>query len=381
MASNEQLQMNPDIAKFLLERGGTLIVTDVPPGTDFGIDFKSWTTGDNFKGIKMLPPGLHFIHYSAVSSEYNEMSPRVGFFHIFHEREFLVKKWDNKDEGISAEDIDEEVVNRFKCNLKNLDKFLGPYPYDTWKEWQKLTSKIDDELIKRCQPLCGYVRAALELENCDDNSRPRGSEINKKRKRGSGLSIEAQEELLLPTLKPKPGTELRLTELPDKTYPDNATPTEITQHSLDTSYALNIVIEKLKQPLEIIGELQLSFICFLVGQSLDAFDHWKKLIALICGADKLIPNRRAIYIEFLRIIEIQLSHVPEDMLCDIVANNNFVYHHLRKLFANIEMNMEIDGKLKSEAKRLRERITETLMWDFTHLEEEEDDEAPVIVSL
>lgn len=132
--------------------------------------------------------------------------------------------------------------------------------------------------------------------------------------------------------------------------------------------------------MEIIGELQLSFICFLVGQSLDAFEHWKKLIALMCGADKAILECRSIYVEFLCSLEIQLTHVPEDVLCDIVASSNFVYYHLRKLFATIEMTSEIDGRLKSEAARMRQRLTTKFLWDFSHLREDEEDELPVVVS-
>lgn len=91
------------------------------------------------------------------------------------------------------------------------------------------------------------MRSALELINCDDASRPKGGEPSRKRKRGAGLSIEEKEKELLPDLKPKPGTELRVTELPQKFYPDDATPAEITRHSLDTSYALDLLLSKLKE--------------------------------------------------------------------------------------------------------------------------------------
>lgn len=132
--------------------------------------------------------------------------------------------------------------------------------------------------------------------------------------------------------------------------------------------------------MEIIGELQLSFICFLSGQSLEAFKHWKGLVSLICKADTLIPTRRAVDAEFFKVLEVQLSHVPEEVLCDIVASNNFVYHNLRKLFANIESNAEVDDRLKSFSVRMKDRLTKKFLWDFKHLLEDEDDEAPVVVS-
>lgn len=104
----------------------------------------------------------------------------------------------------------------------------------------KLMSKINVVTFRR-------VRSALELESCNDLSRPRGSESRGKTKRKSGLTSEEKEQLLLPHLTPKSGTELRLTKIPEKNYPDNATPNEITQHSLDTSYVLNTLLKNLNE--------------------------------------------------------------------------------------------------------------------------------------
>lgn len=55
--------MNADKAKVLFDEGGTLVFLNVPEGTEFGIDYNSWTVGPNFRGIKMIPPGVHFIYY------------------------------------------------------------------------------------------------------------------------------------------------------------------------------------------------------------------------------------------------------------------------------------------------------------------------------
>lgn len=127
--------------------------------------------------------------------------------------------------------------------------------------------------------------------------------------------------------------------------------------------------------------MQLTFICFLAGQSLDAFEQWKKLISLICNADNAIPQYHSVYIEFLHSLEVELSYVPEEIICDIVESNNFVYCNLCKLFGNIESNSEVDGRLKTYAKRLQDRLTAKFSWDFSNLLEDADDEAPVVVTL
>lgn len=64
MANAEgSVEMDQELAKRLLVEGATLVLLDVPQGTDFGVDMKSWNTGEKFKGVKMIPPGFHYIHY------------------------------------------------------------------------------------------------------------------------------------------------------------------------------------------------------------------------------------------------------------------------------------------------------------------------------
>jgi len=55
--------MNQATAQHLFEAGAVLILLDVPYGTEIGINMNSWQAAENFKGIKMIPPGLHFIYF------------------------------------------------------------------------------------------------------------------------------------------------------------------------------------------------------------------------------------------------------------------------------------------------------------------------------
>lgn len=96
---DDSLEMSPEKAKKLFDNGGILIVLNLPVGTVFGIDMKVYQVGDKFLGLKMIPPGLHFIYYSAVSKE-GCVAPRTGFFHYFSPQEIVVKKWDCINEGL-----------------------------------------------------------------------------------------------------------------------------------------------------------------------------------------------------------------------------------------------------------------------------------------
>jgi A1 cistron-splicing factor AAR2 len=56
-------QIDQDTANQLFEAGAILVFLDVPQGTEFGIDYNSWEVGPKFKGVKMIPPGVHFVYY------------------------------------------------------------------------------------------------------------------------------------------------------------------------------------------------------------------------------------------------------------------------------------------------------------------------------
>jgi A1 cistron-splicing factor AAR2 len=58
--------MDADKARELFENGATLVFLDVPRGTEFGIDYNSWNVGPNFKGIKMITPGVHFVYFRCI---------------------------------------------------------------------------------------------------------------------------------------------------------------------------------------------------------------------------------------------------------------------------------------------------------------------------
>ena len=122
--------MDQKLANKLFEEGAFLFLLDVPIGTEVGIDFNSWKTGEKFKGIKMIPPGIHFIYYrqlvifflnlcvifcfiveflkwdfyfyvisSSVSKE-GSVAPRTGFFHNFSKKEVVVRRWNPEMEDI-----------------------------------------------------------------------------------------------------------------------------------------------------------------------------------------------------------------------------------------------------------------------------------------
>lgn len=256
MADSNIVDMDPDVARRLFEEGATLVLLGVPQGTELGIDCKSWQVGPRFKGVKMIPPGLHFLHYCSVNppSCGGEVGPKTGLFLTLKPREILLANWDPKEEDLDfSASENEEEVSRIRANLRDLDPHLGPYPYEVMRKWVSLTDRLSEEVAKSLQPLSGRVCAysdvipELQLTHTKDRAeQPRNDTACQSMKEGLDR---------LPRMKQREGTELRFSVIPKKTYPPGATPAEITQCSLDLSYALEIVLEKNHklQPLNLLG--------------------------------------------------------------------------------------------------------------------------------
>lgn len=86
------------------------MLLDVPTGTEFGIDYNSWNVGPMFKGVKMIPPGLHFVFYSATGADGKQSAPRTGFFFEAKPQQVIVKRWNPDTEDLDDAPKDEEQL-------------------------------------------------------------------------------------------------------------------------------------------------------------------------------------------------------------------------------------------------------------------------------
>lgn len=380
--TGENVDMDPALAQRLFETGANLILLDVPQNTEVGIDVQSWRTGPQFRGIKMIPPGLHFVYYSCVSKQ-GSVGPRTGFFHHFVQKEVLVKRFDAQNEEIV--DVQQEEVERFKSNLQSLDGHLGAYPYPSWKKWVSWTDKISPDTVARLEPMSGKINSVTELL---PNSEERGNDSSETQRPLS----DTHEDNLLPNMKPNPKCSIRYTKIPRKKYPSGATPAEITRHSMDSSHQLETFITQFKrlygdqvsssmsdrnQIHEVLGELQFSFVCFLVGQHYDSFEQWKHLLEMLCTCEEAMLKYPDLYLTLISDMHFQIREVPDDFFADIVSCNNFLVTVLNRMFSHVRNNDQMDKRLQSKVEKFQANLSQKFNWVFDDEEDEEDQ--PVIV--
>ncbi|XP_060086941.1 protein AAR2 homolog isoform X1 [Heteronotia binoei] len=375
-----ELQIDQDLAQQLFFEGATVIILNVPEGTELGIDYNTWQVGPKFRGVKMIPPGIHFLHYSSVSKDNSkESGPRVGFFLNLKQRDLQVLHWDPAKEEVDLTPAPENETEAMKANLQEMDKFMGPYPYDTLKKWISLTNFINEPVMQKLEPesrqICSFsevlpVLAGKYTKDRVKQNLPRYDTECKSYAEGLAR---------LPQMQVKAGTEIRFTEIPKQMYPQGATPEEVTRHSMDLSYALETVINKQysSNPQDVLGELQFAFICFLIGNVYDAFEHWKNLLNLLCRSEDAIAKHHSLFSNLISVLYHQLSEIPADFFVDIVSQDNFLTSTLQ-VFFSYTCSPAVDRTLRKKAERFKAHLTKKFKWDF---EAEPEDCAPVVVEL
>lgn len=245
---------------------------------------------------------------------------------------------------------------------------MAPYDYQGLQKWKTLTDDINHEVITRANPENGVIRPSAEFQSCTDEQRPKGkSPLTSKTILKSGQC----EEDLLPNLPVVPGTAPRFTKIP-ALCPLTATPAEISQSHLDSVVAVEKLFDCFQTPIDLIPEIQFAYILYLAGCSIDALAHWRKLLGLLSKSEKSVEKYRSFYRRYLEVLQHQLPELPEELMPP--SQNNTVFKDIRSLIVNCSV-----GGLKHEADGLCASLTQSMMWHFHDIFEEDPEDMPVIV--
>ena len=145
-------EMTPEQALELARQGGSILCLDVPKGTEFGIDLRSYAVGERFQGIKMIPArGVHFVTCGG------ELE-RFGVFLVFGRAEVCVMSWDAADETLKlAPPSDQRERYVAGVHRMEFDSSLGPYPLATERQWRSLSAYVSEAVLARANVPVGTL--------------------------------------------------------------------------------------------------------------------------------------------------------------------------------------------------------------------------------
>ena len=85
--------------------------------------------------------------------------------------------------------------------------------------------------------------------------------------------------------------------IPEKFYDISKKGAELTKSAFDKSALLEKLIDQEYKGKDttILGELQLCFVLFLIGERLDAFEQFKKIFIILCNSDSYFEMHQDFY--------------------------------------------------------------------------------------
>jgi A1 cistron-splicing factor AAR2 len=284
-----------------METTAAVLLLDLPPAALAGIDLLSFTTTPRFRGVKDLPPGLHFVFTGSSTA----FSVRHGiWFRVQDNHQLTITRWQQPDE-ILAIDVDETERMRWRANIGEIwEKGLTPYRQssanneelqDPSGDWLQLTSCISDELLGR-----------ITQGSLDNLHLTSASSATQDLDEIPGLSSSES--------KIHPEKELRFLPIDLKrTWRPDATGRERTDAAQDRSWALNSLLSDWKDSSGdmILGELQFCFLVLLTLNNWSCLEQWKRLLTLVFTCKSAVPTHPDFFIRAIATLRLQLMHCKD----------------------------------------------------------------------
>ena len=326
--------MDQNEALRLVRSGGTLVCLDVPTGTELGLDLNCWITADRFRGVKMIPTGVHILYYASADG-----APRTARLLHFRSGEVIVATWDAATELLLFDDdVDAGRAEATAAAVRRmeLDAHLGAFPLEHTRAWSRLTCHI-----------AGGATAKLQRTLCSAVGNP-----------GSLTAADA------PT---------------DFVSGGGSSPAERTAFAMDSSAAVDAALcrrslqeaaerssaprstlnddvgESAALPAEwtvLLGELQAAFLLCVLGAQHPALESWKRCADAVSRATDAIADsvnggvgpqgttrftlaaRPSGISAALRVLAAQIELLlPPDFMEDALSRNNFLAPALRRVAA------------------------------------------------
>ncbi|KAH7533849.1 hypothetical protein FEM48_Zijuj04G0175400 [Ziziphus jujuba var. spinosa] len=377
--------MDPETALGLVKQGSTLLLLGVPQYTLVGIDTQMSSVGPAFKGIKMIPPGIHFV-------DGKEFSPIIGFFVDSGPAEVIVRKWDQQEERLVKVSEDEE--ERYSEAVRNLefDRHLGPYNLSQYGDWKRLSNYITKSVIERIEPIGGEITVACEsmVKNTSKTTMEKALDEQLKDSKFSTPVDNSQRR------------GCYYTSIPRVIKQRGVEGQELTSLNLDKTQLLESILNKDYGGSEdlLLGEMQFAFVAFLMGQSLEAFLQWKSLVSLLFGCTKApFQTRSQLFTKVIKVVYYQLkfglrkdptdTNAGESTLLDDswFSADSFLHRLFKDFFWLVQDASVVDGDLLTWTRKLKELLENNLGWEFQQNSEidgmylEDDEFAPVVEML
>lgn len=338
------------IAKYA-DEGCTLLLLDAPLNLTVGIDLTMWKIGNSFKGINIIPLGIHYVYWSSSESRDLDLN-RLGLFVQFSKpRQVVVLRWSVTVEAFVH--VTEDELDRYSEGVENMHfmKFLGPYNLQKADLWKENTYKITSNDLKRVQPRSSHIHSSQRPAEYDCDTQLFRSSIEaslqQQDKQDGNICESFSADRVLDAL--------FFCDFPNPRINSNnkLSGRELTISLMDTSQIIRNLMNSIGRD-GIFAEMQIAFICFLLGQNFDAFMHWLSCLKHISNAESLVEEDPEWFCDAIRVVYSHTAQMPPDLAENPLFEGNVI---LREIINLIEITADSTSpKLEDRNKKLKKFV-------------------------
>lgn len=415
--------------------GGCIVLLKLPASTAFSMDGSEAKILRKYEELLVfghLPAGLHLltiraaatntrsnqkdegnaIDYSNSGNSSTMSLQTIGLMVYVPEKEpsdfFLVRTFDPVTEELSSKhDMDEITIANLKTAIQNQNEHIDSSKLihyqsiitqgreSVWK--QHLTNFIDQSVLRNYR-LTGngdkIIPGAYSSDNHDIDIT-----LNSHSKNSS--SPESIDGITL-IYDPIPCIDAKCrfhAHNGTKRYLANLSPSQRTELLTldDPKVQGGIVFERILQEYyhnryeELLGSMQLSFICFLCCSCLSSLEHWRDIIYMMSLVDVSTIQRYRTAFEFiLTTICHQFSSFGNEMLQEDVMEWQELIHAMRRLCQNCSTCAQEQSSLNTCSQNLMNQINQIFGHDTGYLHNDldsnddsdhDEEDSPIIVPL
>ncbi|TAQ85068.1 hypothetical protein B7494_g6630 [Chlorociboria aeruginascens] len=286
-----------------LKSGDVAIVRDIPPGSVFGYDARSFTikAEDKFEGVSQFPAGAHFLWGGST-----EGSLRVGFWIMSSKRasdeygEVHIKRWDKYNETLEVE-VSAAEIRIQKDGIPELFDKLQPYASETSSAatirgaggegiWLRLTSSVKGYILSN---ITGHEWNHWQVASTHDvKGPPRG--VTSLPDDPTDYSKDEVLNFVFPKA--------------TRTFSESVTGRDRTEQAMDTSAHIMAIIAgcTYEDSDQIIGELQFCYISGMTLGNVACMEQWANIIKVIFKAFRLALEQPLFFLKVIQTFHAQL---------------------------------------------------------------------------
>ena len=146
----------------------------------------------------------------------------------------------------------------------------------------------------------------------------------------------------------EPTDVFNFTDVPLRKTIPGMTGRELTCVNFDKSSILKEIIQReySDDPVQLVGELQTSFILFFVGERQEGLNQWRDIASLLCSCENIEPV--GLFEHFTGSLYYQLRLFPSDLFYDTILADSFLHS---SLLSYLELT-SLTPKLRSKRDKL-----------------------------